>query len=527
MIADPFALEMERLGPAPSSARFENQWEDEPPSNERADKEPTWDSPDLSLLGTGQRAAPSFPLPLLGPWAEWAEQKAAGASAPIDYCAVALLACAGAALGNVRWPLAGADWSEPPLLWCAVVGPPSSSKSPSMDAAFALVRYAEDQMALGFETEQLAYTMKKQVSEACQEEWKAKIKAAVKKGDPPPPMPDEAQAPDLPVRPRIRVADATVEALGGLAAALPRGLLLVRDELAGWLGAFDRYGGGGSDRAFAIEMYGGRSYVVDRVKSPLPLHIRHLAIGLLGGVQPDKLPLIISGPDDGLASRLLWTWPDARPEFVLARNLQDDTLAKRNFARLSDLPMSTDEFGHAEPRLVRLTSQAEDVLEAFAREMVHRGHEAGGLLAGTIGKARGHVLRLSCVLEYLWWCGGTRAAEPTCISKKAVEAAAGLLDGYFLPMAERVYGDAAIPIRERRAMLLVRYLRRTGQRAFNARQVRREHGGMLRDATDMQAACAELAEACLIQPVLRPAGEQQGRPALNYEVNPAVLRGQR
>ncbi len=60
---------------------------------------------------------------------------------------------------------------------------------------------------------------------------------------PPPP-------PRAPERPRVCVSDATVEKLASLAAALPRGLLLQRDEIAGWLGAFDKYGGGGSDRAF-------------------------------------------------------------------------------------------------------------------------------------------------------------------------------------------------------------------------------------------------------------------------------------
>jgi hypothetical protein len=85
------------------------------------------------------------------------------------------------------------------------------------------------------------------------------------------------------------VADVTTERLGALAAGLPRGLLLVRDELSGWLGGFDRYGGGGSDRAFALEMYGGRSYVVDRMKSPEPMRIRHLSVGVRAQNLPDAV----------------------------------------------------------------------------------------------------------------------------------------------------------------------------------------------------------------------------------------------
>jgi hypothetical protein len=483
----------------------------------------SWPAPDLSLLGTGRRPAPSFPVHLLRPWAQWCERKAKAASAPIDYVAVALLASVGATIANVRWPLAGSAWSEPPVLWCAEVGPPSSSKSPSMDAAFNLVRFAEDRMAQGFDQEQQAHATLKQACEARVEAWKAEVRTAVKNGDAPPVLPDDAREPDTPVRPRIRVADATVEALGALAAGLPRGLLLVRDELAGWLGAFDKYGGGGADRAFAIEMYGGRAYVVDRVKNPEPLRIRHLTIGVLGGVQPDKLAMILNGPDDGLASRLLWAWPDARPEFSLARGVEDDGPYQHAFARLTDLAQALDEFGEPDPVKVPLTAEAEDRLEAFARDILEQCQDASGLLAGSLGKARGHVLRLSAVLEYLWWCGGTVAAEPKVISADAVTAAADLLNAYFLPMAERVYGDASIPEAERRGMVLARHLRSNRLAEFNARTVRREVGGMLRDAADMEAACQQLVEANLIRARFTRAGEGKGRKALNYDVHPAVL----
>ena len=479
-----------------------------------------WPEPDLSLLGTGRRAPPPFPLHLLGPWAGWCERKARGASAPVDYVAVALLASVGAAIANVRWPQAGTAWSEPPVLWCAEVGPPSSSKSPSMDAAFNLVRFAEDRMADGFEQIQQEHATAKQACEARIEAWKIEVKTAVKNGDPAPAMPDNAREPPAPVRLRIRVADATVEALGALAAGLPRGLLLIRDELAGWLGAFDKYGGGGSDGAFAIEMYGGRTYVADRMKNPEPLRIRHLSIGVLGGVQPDKLEMILNGPDDGLASRLLWAWPEIKPEFNLARGAQDDGPMQRAFARLTDLLQIHDEFGHPEPILVPLAREAEDRLEAFARDIVERCHMASGLLAGTLGKARGQCLRLSAVLEYLWWCGSSEESEPKAISPDAVTATANLLNTYSLPMAERVFGDATIPIAEPRGMLLAQHIRQNRIIEFNTRKVRRQIGGMLRDAADMDAACKQLVEAGLIRARFIRAGEGKGRKALNYGVGP-------
>jgi hypothetical protein len=190
MRSDPFADEMDRLGSLTDWTR-DDAPSDEPQHPVRSrlrgpHSARPWPEADLTLLGTGRRPAPEFPLPLLGSWAEWVTTKANGASAPVDYVAVALLGSMGAALANVRWPVAGAGWSEPTVLWCAEVGPPSSSKSPSMNAAFDLVRFAEDRMGLGFEAEQKKFATQRQTSEAHMEAWKAAVKTAVKNGGPPP-----------------------------------------------------------------------------------------------------------------------------------------------------------------------------------------------------------------------------------------------------------------------------------------------------------------------------------------------------
>jgi hypothetical protein len=107
-------------------------------SNGAGRNDDPWAEPDQGLLGNGRRTAPAFPLSALGSrCAEWVERRAETASAPVDYVAATLLAASGALLANVRRPLAGADWSEPPLLWVGNVGSPSSSKSPPWMASFA------------------------------------------------------------------------------------------------------------------------------------------------------------------------------------------------------------------------------------------------------------------------------------------------------------------------------------------------------------------------------------------------------
>ena len=47
------------------------------------------------------------------------------------------------------------------------------------------------------------------------------------------------------------LSDTTVEALAPILRVNPRGLLLARDELAGWIGSFDRYSGKGKSGADA------------------------------------------------------------------------------------------------------------------------------------------------------------------------------------------------------------------------------------------------------------------------------------
>jgi hypothetical protein len=113
--------------------------------------------------------------------------------------------------------------------------------------------------------------------------------------------PADAEVPDQPPRPRVITMDTSTEALQRLLADNPRGLLHVRDELAGWLGSFDRYGGNGA-------------YVSDRIKfNGVPLRIKHTSLAILGGMVPDRLRAARADADDGLPARFIFVWPDPVP----------------------------------------------------------------------------------------------------------------------------------------------------------------------------------------------------------------------
>ena len=80
-------------------------------------------------------------------------------------------------------------------------------------------------------------------------------------------------------------SDATVEKLGEILNENPRGLLVLRDELSGWLRTLDRSGREG-DREFFLESWNGTgSYTFDRIGRGT-VRVGSMTVSLFGGIQP-------------------------------------------------------------------------------------------------------------------------------------------------------------------------------------------------------------------------------------------------
>src|SRR5216684_574616 len=94
-----------------------------------------WPTPDPSLLEDGRPVVPAFPLDALPqPWREWVSDTACGAGAPIDYVAQAVLGAVAGLCGAGVKACVTQSWSEPLVLWQALVGAPSAGKTPALDA---------------------------------------------------------------------------------------------------------------------------------------------------------------------------------------------------------------------------------------------------------------------------------------------------------------------------------------------------------------------------------------------------------
>jgi hypothetical protein len=154
--------------------------------------------------------------------------------------------------------------------------------------------------------------------------------------------------------------------------------------------------------------------------------------------------------------------------------------------------------------------------------MQEQQETAAGLSNSAIGKARGLVLRLSLVLEYLHWCAEDGySASPEVIGEHTLLAAIKFVGEYVMPMAERTYGDAACPKMDRSTATLARWIAKAKPEEVHVRDLQRKvrlQG--LTKADDIHAACRALVESGWLGLPLKAGQQEKKREA--YPVSPRL-----
>ncbi|MDO6584815.1 YfjI family protein [Salipiger sp. 1_MG-2023] len=439
--------------------------------------------------------------------------------APADYVMAALLSVCGSLIGNTRWPSPWAGWAEPPVVWSVIIGNPSAGKSPAMDAVLVPLKRVERAMREAAQFELAEWRGKAEVAKLAESAWKEAVKAAIKSGDEPPARPSSANPGAEPPMPRLAVSDATVEKLAVIMAGQPRGTLMARDELAGWLGNMSRYSGG-SDRPFWLESYGGRSFSVERMGRD-PVYIDRLTIGVLGGIQPDRLrSLLMKSDDDGLLARFLPVWPHPAP-VKRPDALHDEAFIDNALRRLLLLEMPVDDEGHKRPWFIPFEDDARDLLDMFRQFVREWEIGAEGLLLSFVGKLPGLAVRLSLVLAMMEWATG-EFDEPHTVTAHHFGRASHLVAEYLLPMARRAYAEHAGGQSQRAGRALAALIREEGWQRFTARDVRRKQRTHLQDMQAINPALKILETADLVKLIEVPSGPKGGAPKRLYSVNPLV-----
>ena len=230
----------------------------------------------------------------------------------------------------------------------------------------------------------------------------------------------------------------------------------MRDELAALFMNMSRYSGGQDDE-FWLELWNGEPHAVERMGRTLS--VDHLLIGVVGGMQPDKLVASFEGDHDGKYARVLFAWPD-EPRWLGLNNDADEIDAHiyNIISRILTLAELTQE-GRLVSHSIGLDFEAAGRFAQFA-QFAHREKSAfEGREREWFAKATAHVLRLANTLTYVEWALTTDSTKPVTVNKATIEAAIRLVRDYFWPHARaclRLIGLTEKHTNARRALLWIR-----------------------------------------------------------------------
>lgn len=338
-------------------------------------------------------------------------------------------------------------WTESARLWITPVGDPSTMKSPGISKAMAPAFKINAEWRKEADRKWKAY-------EQAQRRWDKK---AAKEDNPGPP-------PEPPHIKRLVYEDATVEKMGDLMAKhTPRGALVYRDELTGWLSSMDAYkNGGGKDRAAWLEAYNGGTMAIDRV-SRGSTFVENWSACILGGIQPSVIHEYAKVTNhDGMLQRFIIVFARSAGEGV-DRNPNMD--AKHAYESMVERVAAATPCGE----VVKLSEDAHEVREALWAKLTQlvRLHPNPYLVAA-LGKWKGTFTRL--LLTFHASDCAERGAHPTGELVKWQTAAnvASLMWNCLLPHAVKFYQE--LDDAEDKARLVARLLLARGWERFTVKR---------------------------------------------------------
>lgn len=491
-----------------------------------------WDDPDWTLLDDRRGELPEFPVDAFTPaWQEWLLRASHGAGVRPEHVAVPLIGVASSLIGTARRVRASRSWSEPMTLWTCVVAASGDRKTPGLNVTKRALDLIEKENSAAINAKRLSHETQAQKAKEARKKWKADRETALNADPPnePPRMPIEAIDPGNFIEPRLYATDPTIERQATLLQARPRGVMLIRDELAGLFANMGRYSGG-SDRPFWLEAWNGGRHVVERVSGSIA--IDHLLVGVVGSFQPDKLARAFAGDEDGMYGRFLYAWPSAPDYRPLTNDAAEVEPELQNaLTALIRLPSENVE-GLFAPQMISLSDDAIAEFEQFRRWVDKTkggldGHERQWLVKGETV-----VLRLAGTLAFMAWAialgapstngveGITGSLEPKTIDKQFIADAIRLWREFFWPHARAALRQIGLSDRHKDARRVLRWIKVHGKFEVSREEVRREALGQKLDAEETQKLLDSLVRAGWAEKDITKTG---GRSRHRWKINPRLL----
>ena len=399
--------------------------------------------------------------------------EAVASSMQVDVSAVGTLALPimAGCIGNAARVRIKPGWSEPSVLWSCCVMSSGQRKTPVVNAVTKPLHTWQQQQFDDFELQLHQYRTAYEHYELKMKEWRKNPE-----DDPPsPPVP--------PVCRRIVTNDTTIEGLARLLVENARGMIIVRDELAGLFSSLNQYKTTGDDESKLLELYGASPLIIDR-RSSSPLRVPQAACSICGGIQPAILARILSPErfENGMAARLLYAMPQEQPRSWTDTGIHQFNLAawEEIIFKLLGIPL------YVPQKLIPLSRGALAVFSDFVNRIgTMIGNVEDERIKSTLSKIEGAAARMSLTLH---------AVEAGELGEEIPEAS--MLAGTELALwyafeAIRVFGAADTDASALLATKVLEYIKRKGPVAI------RDLVSGIRDIANAEEAeriCRELAE---------------------------------
>jgi Protein of unknown function (DUF3987) len=421
--------------------------------------DPTFDRPPEPIQESLSDVLPCPLATLPKQIADWIQGNAKHMQIAEDYFVAPFLVYLGSLIGRKRGLRLreGTSWIEFANLWGMAVGRPAMLKSPAMKAVIGPLEILANK-AIG-EYKILLKQYKRELeswkirNKVCEEVYKSDYKSSLKKASQAskeiklhieaiPPEPKER---------RYKTQDATTEKLGEILIDNPQGLLVYRDELAGWLNSFEKNGREG-DRQFYLESWSGnQAFDVDRIERGT-LHIPAICLSIFGSIQPGPLSQYVRSAiqggagDDGFIQRFqVMVWPNAKNHWELIKGIPINELEEpvnQIFNCLDNLTFDPN----GEPIILSFTNDGQALFDQWQKnhEKRVRSGDLPPHMEAHLTKYKKLLPALCLVFEHIK--EAIKEKHPLVVSAQSLESAIVWLE-YFESHANRVYGSSvnAIP----------------------------------------------------------------------------------
>ena len=315
----------------------------------------------------------------------------------IEYTMASLLVAVSTAIGNAVNIRIRGGWISNPALYMILVGRPGMGKTPPLDFAFRPIRKHDAQAVKQFKLEMEQYNN-------LIESYKGKKE-------------NTTPLPDKPILRRTIISDFTPEALMRALDDNQRGIVVYVDEIMGMFNAVNQYSRGQLIEQL-LTAFSGKPLDISRCSMPIPIHIEHPFINIVGTMQTTRMHELIGKgyKENGLIDRIIFVYPSSQEisDWQLDEDSSFATFEKYSamwksiIDKVVSLPFVENENGGNIQNILDFSSEAKAYFTNWRNNAIRTINQIqdDGLVDSRVIKTPMITARLAFILPILRWACG-------------------------------------------------------------------------------------------------------------------------